>query len=188
MNTQVTHAQHGRRSGRVAAVGLFMAFAAFAGAAPALAGNVEEADKAQASNSHDGAQGPEGSWLYTVTGLDSTGFAFSFKGTETYAAGGGYTEADQLGFSPGTLAQPGHGAWKITDERKFLLTYVNLTYNADGSQAGNGKVRQTTKLSANGDSYTGSGDYLYYGPDGGVIDQGTFTITAKRIQVEAPAK
>jgi hypothetical protein len=38
--------------------------------------------------------------------------------------------------------------------------------------------------------YSGSGDYTYYDLDGNPIPaiSGTFTITAKRILVEAPAK
>jgi len=51
---------------------------------------------------------PEGSWLYMVT---IPGFG-SFQGVETYSAGGGYSEADQLSFSPGAVASAGHGAWK----------------------------------------------------------------------------
>jgi hypothetical protein len=41
------------------------------------------------------SQGPEGSWLYTVT---IPGFT-TFQGVETYSAGGGYSEADQLSFT-----------------------------------------------------------------------------------------
>jgi hypothetical protein len=133
-------------------------------------------------------ESPEGSWLYTVT----IPGGYTFQGIETYAAGGGYVEADQLSFSMGSVASAGHGAWKMTGERTFLLTYINLTFQdfSSGAPTGTLKVRQTTKLSKDGETYTGSGDYTYYDLSGNPLPaiSGTFTITAKRIEVEAPAK
>jgi hypothetical protein len=130
-------------------------------------------------------QGPEGSWLYTVTIP-----GYTFQGIETYSAGGGYSEADQLSFSPLSVASAGHGAWKSTGEKTFLLTYLNLTFDAfsSGNPTGTLKVRQTTKLDKTGNSYTGSGDYTYYDLKGNPIPSisGTFTITATRIVVQAP--
>jgi hypothetical protein len=131
-------------------------------------------------------QGPEGSWLYTVSIPNPPGAPIVFLGTETYSAGGGYVEADQLSFMPGSLATAGHGAWKSTGERTFLLTYVNLTYDSTGTPTGSSKVRQTTKLARTGNSYGGSGDYAYYDLNGNVVLSGTFTITAKRILVVSP--
>jgi hypothetical protein len=93
-------------------------------------------------------------------------------------------EADQLSFTPGYLATAGHGGWKSTGKDGFLLTYMNLTYDANGNPTGTGKVRQTTTISGN--SYSGSGDYAYYDVYGNVVASGTFTITAKRILVQAP--
>jgi hypothetical protein len=130
------------------------------------------------------SQTPEGSWLYTVTIPDPPDAPIVFLGTETYAAGGGYVEADQLSFTPGYLATAGHGVWKSTGNNKFLLTYVNLTYDSTGTPTGSSKVRQTTTISGN--SYGGSGDYHYYNVTGKVVASGMFTITAKRILVQAP--
>jgi hypothetical protein len=131
------------------------------------------------------SQGPEGSWLYTVTIP-----GYTFQGIETYSAGGGYTEADQLSFSPIAVASAGHGAWQMTGQRTFNLTYLNLTFDAfsSGNPTGTLKVRQTTRMDKSGNSYTGSGDYTYYDLDGNAIPSisGTFTITAKRIVVQAP--
>jgi hypothetical protein len=130
-------------------------------------------------------QGPEGSWLYTVTIP-----GYTFQGIETYSAGGGYTEADQLSFSPIAVASAGHGAWKMTGGNTFNLTYLNLTFDAfsSGNPTGTLKVRQTTRMDKSGHSCTGSGDYTYYNLDGNPIPSisGTFTITAKRIVVQAP--
>jgi hypothetical protein len=127
---------------------------------------------------------PEGSWLYKVSIPDPPDAPIVFLGTETYAAGGGYVEADQLSFTPGYLATAGHGAWESTGDNTFLLTYMNLTYDKSGNATGSSRVRQKTKL--DGDKYSGSGDYFYYDLDGKVTASGTFTITAKRILVQAP--
>jgi hypothetical protein len=108
----------------------------------------------------------------------------------TYSAGGGYSEADQLSFNPLAVASAGHGAWKSTGERTFLLTYINLTFDAfsSGTPTGVLVVRQTTTLDKSGNTYTGSGDYTYYDTNNNPIPSisGTFTITANRILVQAP--
>jgi hypothetical protein len=130
------------------------------------------------------SQNPEGSWLYTVTIPVPGSDPFIFQGIETYSAGGGYVEADQLSFSPGSLATAGHGGWVSTGRDTFILTYINLTYDAYGNATGSSKVRQATKISGN--NYTGSGGYFYYSATGEVVSSGTFTITAKRIAVQAP--
>lgn len=152
------------------------------GVPPAAAQNAMEPN-AQLSGGL--SQGPEGSWLYTVTIP-----GYTFQGIETYSAGGGYTEADQLSFNPLAVASAGHGAWKMTGARTFDLTYLNLTFDhfSSGNPTGTLKVRQTTVIDRSGNSYTGSGDYTYYDLSGNPIPSisGTFTITATRILVEAP--
>jgi hypothetical protein len=135
--------------------------------------------------SAENCHGPEGSWIYTVTIP-----GYSFLGLETYSAGGGYSEADQLSFSPVGVASAGHGVWKCTGERTFLLTYLNLTFDAfsSGNPTGTLVVRQATTIDKTGKSYTGSGDYTYLDLKGNPIPSisGTFTITAQRIFVDAP--
>ncbi|MGB8536839.1 MAG: hypothetical protein WCD57_10530 [Acidobacteriaceae bacterium] len=164
-----------------AAITVLLAIAVCGTPAAALA--QAETPQAIAAN----CKGPEGSWLYTVTIP-----GYTFLGIETYSAGGGYTEADQLSFTPLAVASAGHGAWKMTGENTFDLTYLNLTFDAfsSGKPTGSLKVRQTTKLGKTGNTYTGSGDYTYYDPDGNPIPSisGTFTITATRITVQAPTK
>jgi hypothetical protein len=148
----------------------------------AAAGQDSDESKAQCEGQ---PQGPEGSWLYTVTIP-----GYTFQGIETYSAGGGYTEADQLSFNPLAVASAGHGAWKMTGEKTFDLTYLNLTFDSfsTGNPTGTLKVRQTTVIDKSGNSYTGSGDYTYYDLHGNPIPSisGTFTITATRIVVQAP--
>ena len=155
------------------------------GAPAAATAQDTAASKAEFSGWPPQRQGPEGSWLYTATIP-----GYTFQGIETYSAGGGYTEADQLSFSPSAVASAGHGAWKMTGANTLNLTYLNLTFDgfSTGNPTGTLKVRQTTTINKSGNSYTGSGDFTYYDLDGNPIPSisGTFTITATRIVVEAP--
>ena len=166
----------------VAVLAVLAGLAVFGGPAAATAQTAAES-KAQFTGWLP--QGPEGSWLYTVTIP-----GYTFQGIETYSSGGGYTEADQLSFSPIAVASAGHGAWKMTGEKTFVLTYLNLTFDAfsRGNPTGTLKVRQNTRIDESGNSYTGSGDYTYYDLNGNPIPSisGTFTITATRILVQAP--
>lgn len=137
------------------------------------------------AQSHSSPTAPEGSWVYSVTIP-----GYTFTGLETYAAGGTYTEADQLSFSPIGVATAGHGVWKKTGEGTFLLTYLNLTFDAfsSGNPTGTLVVRQTAKMDKSGNKYTGSGDYTYFDLQGNPLPNisGTFTITSSRITVSAP--
>jgi hypothetical protein len=135
----------------------------------------------------DGGQGPEGSWLFTVTATSASGLPSPVLGLETYAAGGGYTETDQLSFMPSTLATPGHGSWKRTGERTFLLTYLTLNHDAQGTFQGTSKIRQVATLNEAGNAYKGSGNFDVYDVHENVILSGTFTIQATRIRVETPS-
>lgn len=130
-------------------------------------------------------QGPEGSWLYTVT-MTNPGPPLTELGLETYAAGGGYVGVDQLSFTPGSLATPGHGSWVSAGKRTFLLTFLYLNHDEAGNPQGTTKVRQIATLSEDGNAYSGSGSFDGYDVSGSVIFSGAFTITAVRIAVEKP--
>ena len=132
----------------------------------------------------DAGQGPEGSWLFTVTATSSSGLPSPIIGFETYAAGGGYTETDQLSFMPSSLATPGHGAWKRTGDRTFLLTYLTLNHDTKGTFQGTSKIRQIATLNEAGNAYSGSGNFDVYDVHGKVILFGTFSVRATRILVE----
>ena len=147
---------------------------------------LESPTAAFAQNTNAG-QGPEGSWLYTVTATSPSGPPSTALGLETYAAGGGYVETDQFSFMHASLATPGHGSWKSTGERTFLLTYLTLNYDTQGTPQGTTKIRQVATLNQAGDAYSGSGNFDVYDVHGNVILSGTFTITATRIRVETPS-
>ena len=135
-------------------------------------------------------QHPVGSWLYTVTIPvdDNPAHNIVFQGVETYMMGGGYIETDQLSFSPTLgLSTPSHGSWASTGGSDFLMTYLNFTFDSTGAAQGKGLVRQTATLGKDKKSYSGSGDFSYFDPTGKVVLAGTFTVTATRIEVQAPA-
>ena len=135
-------------------------------------------------------QHPVGSWLYTVTIPvdDNPAHNIVFQGVETYMLGGGYIETDQLSFSPTLgLSTPSHGSWASTGGSDFLMTYLNFTFDSTGTAQGKGMVRQTATIGKDKKSYSGSGDFSYFDPTGKVVLAGTFTVTATRIEVQAPA-
>ena len=175
-----------RRSIPKVMAGVLVALASVSSAASAGAVATIAQDVSSSLLSPASATLPTGTWLYTVSIPSPDAPDFVFQGTETYARDGGYSEADQLSFSPGYLATPGHGTWAFVSGRTFLLTYVNLTYDASGNATGTGKVRQRATLDRSGTTYRGSGDFYYYDMTGAAVFNGTFTITAVRIDVEAP--
>jgi hypothetical protein len=102
--------------------------------------------------------------------------------------GGGYIETDQLSFSPTLgLSTPSHGSWASTGGSDFLMTYLNFTFDSTGTAQGKGMVRQTATIGKDEKSYSGSCEFSYFDPTGKVVLAGTFTVTATRIEVQAPA-
>ena len=135
-------------------------------------------------------QHPVGSWLFTVTIPvdDNPADNIVFQGVETYMMDGGYIETDQLSFSPTLgLSTPSHGVWASMGGPKFLMTYLNFTFDNTGTAQGKTVVRQTATIGADKKSYTGSGDFTYFAVNGEVVLAGTFKVTATRIEVQAPA-
>ena len=135
-------------------------------------------------------QHPVGSWLYTATIPvdDNPAHNIVFQGVETYMLGGGYIETDQLSFSPTLgLSTPSHGSWASTGGSDFLMTYLNFTFDSTGTAQGKGMIRQTATIGKDKKSYSGGGDFSYFDPTGKVVLAGTFTVTATRIEVQAPA-
>lgn len=133
------------------------------------------------------SQGPEGSWFYRVTATSASSLPSPVVGLDTYSAGGGYTETDQLSFLPSSLATPGHGSWKRTGERTFLLTYLTLNHDTIGTFQGTSKIRQIATLNEARNAYSGSGNFEVYDVHGNVILSGTFTVQATRVRVETPS-
>ncbi len=79
-----------------------------------------------------------------------------------------------------------NGSWKRTGERTFLLTYLTLNHDTQGTFQGTSKIRQIATLNEARNAYSGSGNFDVYDVHGNVILSGTFTIQATRFQVETP--
>jgi hypothetical protein len=129
----------------------------------------------------------EGSWLATIT---FTTFSpapapfplpLSFQALVTYAAGGGLVETSQLDQASPIPASPGHGAWVCTAERTYRNTFQAFNFDATGKPTGMRTIAETLTLSADGDTYSGSGTFQNTDLTGKVLNSGTFTSTATRI-------
>lgn len=138
----------------------------------------------------DATTGPAGSWLYTVTIPVDADPADNivFQGLESYIPDGVYIETDQLSFSPSLgLSTASHGSWAPASGLDFVMTYMNFTYDHTGTSTGMSRIRQVATLGSDGRTYSGNGDFAYYDPSGNVVFSGTFTITATKIQAQAPS-
>ena len=134
---------------------------------------------------HNAAQGPEGSWLNTITATAPG--SVPRKGLITYDKGGGLVETLQGDEAPLSaalpiLTSPGHGAWVSTGSNEIAFNFIRLFYDTSGKFAGLGKTHGTAKLE--GDTLTGSGTFVVTDPTGKVIVTGSFTSKGTRIQVE----
>lgn len=138
---------------------------------------------AVSARSTNAAQGPEGSWLSTVT-VSGSGGPPPFLALETFAAGGGYVEIDQADFAPPVFGSPGHGAWESTGEGTFAATFLALNYDAKGVAQGMAKVRGGGTIAEDGNSYSGAGNLEVFDVNGKLVFSANFTTQSKRIRVE----
>lgn len=122
------------------------------------------------------SQGPEGSWMVTVTITAGTPQP-PFQALITYGAGGGLVETD-----PGN--SPGHGSWVSTGANTFAFTFVNLTFDSTGNPTGTVKVREAATLSQGGDAYSGAGTVDQFDVNGKLITSRSLETQARRILVE----
>lgn len=129
---------------------------------------------------NDTAQGPEGSWLTTIT--PTAPGSVPFKGLVTFDKGGGLVESGQGDEAPPILTSPGHGAWVNSGSDDIAFNFIKLLYDTSGKFAGLLKIHGTAKLE--GDILTGSATFVVTDPTGKVIATGSNTIKATRIQAE----
>lgn len=123
-----------------------------------------------------------GSWLLDVT-LTSTHPPFSFQSLETYDAGGGLVTTDQISFDPQGLASPGHGTWVSRGGGKFATTWLSFVFDAKGNPTGWAKVQETITVSADGNTFSGSGVFTRYDAHGKPVNSGTSKFSGHRIRV-----
>ncbi len=82
------------------------------------------------------------------------------------------------------IATAVHGSWAKTGKRKYLVTFKQIFYGADGSFQGGNKVRNLINLNSNGNQMSGQYQFDYTDANGNVVYSGTGTIQATRIEVE----
>ena len=119
-----------------------------------------------------------GSWQLTV----NRGPALPpVKGLTTYTKGGSL-----IGTANNLLRGPAHGAWEHVSGRLYADTHIFFRFDpSSGTLLGSQKIRETVRLSQDGDSYTAVAISDLFDPNGNPVATGLrATITATRINVE----
>lgn len=127
-----------------------------------------------------------GSWMLSV----SSGGPQPFKALVTFTEGGGVVASAQgdilLSPPPGVppVATAAHGAWVRTANYEYLFTFRQIFYNADGSNAGGAKIRNSAVVNRIGNEMTGQLSVFYYDASGNEVFAGAGTFTGERIEAE----
>jgi hypothetical protein len=120
-----------------------------------------------------------GTWQTLVTPRNcQTGdpVAPAFPGLLTFADGGTLTGTS-------TSVSSVYGVWEKTNGRRnYSFAFISLRYNPAGTFIGTQKVRQTTRLAANGHDFTTTGTVEILDPNGNIVGTGCSTSTGIRFQ------
>ncbi len=97
-----------------------------------------------------------------------------------------YTRGHSLiGTGNVTVRGPAHGVWEHVRGRLFADTHVFFRFDATGAFIGSQKIRETVRLSQDGESYTAIAISDLFDPSGNLVASGLrATITATRMHVE----
>jgi hypothetical protein len=130
-----------------------------------------------------------GSWVETVTFPPESGRP-QLKSLVTFHADATMVCSDQ-GSVTTTGDQPGvftscHGVWTHLEKRIFAYTSFELISDLSGNLVGYLKVRGTYKVSASGDTYTGTSFAQIIATDGTVLFEIGVTNAGQRIKIELP--
>jgi hypothetical protein len=139
-----------------------------------------------AASNHRTVQGPVGSWLVTL--ITTSGPPTPpFQGLYTYGVGGDAVETDQLDFNPKSLVSPEHGAWESKEGNQFVVHLIDFHFDSKGNPAGTLQEQITSTISADGNTYTGSGTFQRFDANGKLIASasGSEIVRAKRIHAES---
>lgn len=105
----------------------------------------------------------------------------------TLFAGGGGVFIEKAGRPNGVVV------WKQTGDRQFAFTIVEISYdnsgNGNGGNSGNNengtiKIKGVATLNDSGDALSLTATFQALDLDGKMIDSGSVTLTAARVQVE----
>jgi hypothetical protein len=97
-----------------------------------------------------------------------------------------YTRGHSLiGTGNVTVRGPAHGVWEHVRGRLFADTHIFFRFDATGAFIGSQKIRETVRLSQDGESYTAIAISDQFDPSGNLVASGLrATITATRMHVE----
>jgi hypothetical protein len=118
-----------------------------------------------------------GTWQLTVNrgpGLPPV------QGLTTYTRG-----HSLIGTGNVTVRGPAHGVWEHVRGRLFADTHIFFRFDATGAFIGSQKIRESVRLSDDGESYTAIAISDQFDPSGNLVASGLrATITATRMHVE----
>ena len=99
---------------------------------------------------------PVGRWNLTVTFPDGSQSPSSLRFTP---------DGTVINYTPG----PGIGTWSMISSNQFQYQFVEQIFDSQGNQIGYVDVQQQATLSANGNTYTASGQGTVHAMDGTVL-------------------
>jgi hypothetical protein len=99
---------------------------------------------------------PVGRWNLTVTFPDGSQSPSSLRFTP---------DGTVINYTPG----PGIGTWSMTSSNQFQYQFVEQIFDSQGNQIGYVDVQQQATLSANGNTYTASGQGTVHAMDGTIL-------------------
>jgi hypothetical protein len=141
---------------------------------------------------HDSGRNLAGSWLVTATFTDPVGIP-PFKVLFSFAPGkndneGTLIDTNEFQLTPNPVCSPDQGVWERTGSRSFIATHFNFCFDAFNMYvpAGPTKIRDTIRVSHNGESFQMRQYIEGFDTDGNLVFVGTVEGTGVRIHAEAP--
>jgi hypothetical protein len=165
----------------IGAVGALGALATVPNALPAHASAEAGADPS----------GIEGTWLSTMINKSTMPMQSGAAAPQmiaqvlcTYTGGGGLLATGTTDEAAGSRSSPGHGAWVRVGPRTTRYTVKAFGFDDKGNLANIGTFGEVITLGADGMSYTGKGEYRVVDLKRKVIDRGTITSKATRVNAD----
>ena len=140
---------------------------------------------ALASNNNDDEGALVGSWRATFTPIAGNPVQFPpIPALFTFTSDGTLVETDGGSLVPfmDTFGSPGHGVWRKIGNRKYEMKNIILVVNSDMTLFLTGTIRLTVRVSADGNSFQGSGTFSFLDENGVDFGSGPENISGKRIK------
>lgn len=120
----------------------------------------------------DSPLNPNGQWNLIVTFMDT-----GAQSPSTFKLNGGPTWGILVNYTPG----PGMGIWRMTSSNQFQYIFIEKILDNQGNQIAYVDVQQKATLSADGNTYTASGQGTVYAMDGTLLAVNQTTTQATRV-------